>query len=94
MKKAVSIIGVSLVLAAASGFAVATAIGQEAPAPTKTVTITLKNGDQGPPGPIGPQGATGPQGVLVCPNDFEIGDLVINHPGGQVTIYGCLKEGG
>jgi hypothetical protein len=63
-------------------------------------------GDTGPKGDTGPQGSvgsTGPQGLagpkgdkgdpgeLVCPSGFVVGEVVINHPGGQVTIYGCIK---
>ena len=47
-------------------------------------------GDVGPKGDIGPQGATGPAG-LECPSGYDPGVLVINHPGGQVTIWTCLK---
>lgn len=59
-------------------------------------------GEQGPPGAIGPmgptglqgeQGATGPQGPPgdgTCPKGFEFGILVINHPGGHVTIFTCI----
>jgi hypothetical protein len=76
------------------------------PPPVKTVTITLKNGTpgpqgaigpvgpKGPVGPVGPKGDTGPQGpsgAVACPSGFVPGEVVINHPGGQVTIYGCIK---
>lgn len=92
MKKIISITVLSLFLAGASGFAVSSAIGQGDPsAPTKTVVITLKNGDPGPPGPPGPKGDTGASGEVTCPNGFENGEVVINHPGGQVTIFGCIK---
>jgi hypothetical protein len=55
-------------------------------------------GDKGDPGPAGPQGATGPAGPKgdpgssACPTGYSPGDLVINHPGGQVTLYTCLKD--
>jgi hypothetical protein len=107
--KTIGFIIVTISLAAASGFFVASAISQGAP-PTaiKTVIVTVKNGATGPAGPRGAQGPTGAKGVkgergatgpkgdpgdVSCPNTFEIGEVVINHPGGQVTIYGCIKEG-
>jgi Collagen triple helix repeat (20 copies) len=43
-------------------------------------------GEQGPPGPPGPGG--GPCGG--APPNYEPGLLVINHPGGQVTIFTCI----
>jgi hypothetical protein len=55
-------------------------------------------GEQGIPGPagaIGPQGPPGPAGQdggLVCKTGFTKGELVINHPGGQVTIWTCIKN--
>lgn len=54
-------------------------------------------GEPGPQGPRGLQGETGPQGPpgpssAVCPAGFSRGELVINHPGGQVTILTCLKD--
>ena len=54
-----------------------------------------QTGDRGPPGPQGPkgeQGPPGPAGGLTCPAGFSEGDLVINHPGGQVTLFTCLKD--
>jgi hypothetical protein len=78
----------SLILAGSSGFMVAAAIGASPPPPVKTVTIDVGTGPQGPPGPPGPPG---PAGNLACPTGFVVGDLVIDHPGGQVTTYGCLK---
>lgn len=49
-------------------------------------------GPSGPIGPAGPPGGVGPGGTLVCPSGYVDGDLVINHPGGQVTIYTCIKN--
>jgi len=52
-------------------------------------------GPQGPAGPKGDTGDTGPQGPpggLDCPDGFQQGNLVINHPGGQVTLFTCLKS--
>jgi hypothetical protein len=49
-------------------------------------------GEQGERGPAGPPGPQGPAGGLECPAGFSAADLVINHPGGQVTLYTCIKE--
>ena len=55
-------------------------------------------GSQGPIGPkgdtgaTGPQGPTGPTGGISCPSGFSEGELVINHPGGQVTLFTCLAD--
>lgn len=43
----------------------------------------------GPAGPAGPKGDTG---GVTCPTGFVEGKLVINHPGGQTTIFTCLEE--
>jgi hypothetical protein len=45
-------------------------------------------GEQGERGPAGPAGAAG----LACPAGFSPGELVFNHPGGQVTTWTCLKS--
>jgi len=78
----------TLIAAAASGYAIAHALAASPPAPSKTVTITVSNGATGP---TGPTGDTGPAGNLDCPVGFEPGLVVINHPGGQVQIYGCIR---
>lgn len=49
-------------------------------------------GERGPTGPAGPPGPQGPAGSLVCPGGFSPGNLVINAPGGQVTLFTCLKD--
>jgi hypothetical protein len=49
-------------------------------------------GERGPTGPKGDTGPIGPPGGLSCPTGFSTGDLVINHPGGQVTLFTCLKD--
>lgn len=52
-------------------------------------------GERGQQGPKGERGATGPQGPagdFKCPTGYTLGDLVINHPGGQVTALTCLKN--
>jgi len=48
-------------------------------------------GDQGPAGAKGEQGEPGPPGGS-CPSGFSQGELVLNHPGGQVTLWTCLKS--
>ena len=105
--RALAWIAGGLVLAAASGFLAATAIGQVGDGPERTVTIDVATGPQGPPGPAGargeagpvgppgPQGERGPQGpsgVMGCKDGFSRGELVINHPGGQTTIWTCLED--
>ena len=94
----------ALGLAGASGFLAAGALSS-APEATRTVTIDVATGPtgpagpQGPAGPAGPAGPRGPQGERgptgasgqECPPGFEFGDLVINHPHGQVTVFTCLK---
>jgi hypothetical protein len=54
-------------------------------------------GEIGPAGPTGPEGPPG-QGGGPCggaPEGYSPGFLVINHPGGQTTIWTCLEpEGG
>jgi len=102
----------SLLLAGASGFLTSQALSAGTQTPTKTVTINVATGPQGPQGepgvqgpkgetgpkgdvgPIGPIGPVGPQGPagLACPTGYSEGDLVINHPGGQTTIFTCLKD--
>lgn len=49
-------------------------------------------GEQGLPGPKGDPGPAGPAGSFTCPANFSEGDLVINHPKGQVTIFTCIKD--
>jgi Collagen triple helix repeat (20 copies) len=49
-------------------------------------------GAVGPPGPKGDTGPTGPVGGTTCPTGFSNSYLVINHPGGQVTLFTCLKN--
>ena len=107
MKGISAVMAGSLVLAAGAGALVAVAVGADnPPAAQKTVTVNVQTGATGPQGPkgdtgpvgpagpAGPKGDTGPQGpsgAVACPGGFVPGELVINHPGGQVTMYGCLK---
>jgi len=49
-----------------------------------------ERGAVGPAGPAGPKGDKGDPGGTSCPPGFVFGKLVINHPGGQTTIYTCM----
>jgi hypothetical protein len=104
--KAVALMALGLGLAGASGFLTATAFSQEAE-PTRTVTVDVATGPPGPEGPPGPAGEPGPQGEQgeagpvgpagpaggqTCSAGFSPGVLVINAPGGQVTLETCLGE--
>jgi len=91
-------LAVSLILASSTGFMVAAAIGVGKQTPTKTVTINVGTGSQGPIGATGPAGPPGPKGdpgtpgAESCPTGYTSGLLVINHPGGQTTILTCIKD--
>ena len=94
--KAAALLGSSLILAGGAGAFTAAAItGQAAPAPTRTVTLDVGTGEQGPPGPPGPpgpKGDPGPAGELACLDGYSPGVLVINGPGGHVRVYTCLED--
>ena len=79
------LLAVALVLAAGAGGLTASALGVGTAKSAKTVTINVATGPRGPAGPPGPQG-------LACPNGYEAGKLVINHPGGQTAIWTCLQS--
>lgn len=81
----------ALAAAAASGFLASTALGLGAKTAVVTTTISVATGPQGPAGVAGPPGPAGPPGSVSCPAGFEPGVLVINHPGGQTSVYACLK---
>ena len=107
-KKLVAAITSGSILAAGSGYAASMALSQTPQEPTRTVTIDVATGPQGPPGETGPQGETGPPGEtgpqglqgppgppgppgdFSCITGYEPGILVINHPGGQTSIYTCI----
>ena len=89
--KIAALIATGSVLAGVSGFSGATALSQEPGGPEVTTTVNLATGPQGEPGPAGPPGPQGPSGEA-CKTGFVRGELVINHPGGQVTIWTCIKE--
>jgi hypothetical protein len=69
----------SLVLAAGAGLFAASSLGVGTAGPAQTVTVTIP-----PPAP---------PSAFECPEGFSQGALVVNHPGGQVTLWSCLKEG-
>lgn len=89
MKASVFLAAGGATLAAAGGLGAAAITQASPPAPTKTVTINVATGPTGPQGPAGPPG---PPGNIDCPTGFSFGDLVINHPGGQTTIFTCIKD--
>jgi len=83
--------GVALV--GAGGFGTAAVVAQSgSQTPTKTVTVDVGTGKQGPPGPAGPRGPVGPAGTTTCPTGSTFGKLVINAPGGQVAIFTCIVD--
>jgi Collagen triple helix repeat (20 copies) len=105
MRLPIIIVSAALALAGLAGFFTARALSQGSDIPTKTITI--KNGEPGPPGPKGDTGERGPAGPAgpkgdkgdpgpaggtTCPDGFVFGKLVINHPGGQVTMFTCFAQ--
>ena len=79
------LLGGALLLAGVSGALASVTLSAPQQA-TRTVTISVRNGATGPTGPAGPAGGT------TCPAGFELTDVVINHPGGQLTILTCAKR--
>lgn len=49
-------------------------------------------GIQGIAGVPGPKGDKGDPGNVTCPDGFVWGRLIINHPGGQTTIFTCIQS--
>jgi len=76
----------------------AAAIGVGKQAPTKTVTVNVGTGATGPqgpqglPGPPGPKGDPGTPGAESCPTGSTFSAVVLNHPGGQIVMYTCVKD--
>lgn len=69
------------------------ATGAEGPqGPPGAVGEVGPQGEPGETGPVGPPGTPGQDGSAVCKAGFTKGELVINHPGGQVTIWTCIKN--
>lgn len=97
----------SLTMAAGAGGLAAVAIAQEPGQPVVTTTVSIPEavtGPAGPPGETGPAGATGatgpageqgppgPSGAQDCGTGWVLGVVVINHPGGHVTMKTCVLE--
>ena len=104
MKLAILIASGSL-LAAASGYLASVALSQTGGEPTRTVTVDVGTGEQGPPGepgapgpqgppgPVGPAGPAGPPGGTTCPTGYSPGVLEIIQPGkGPTRIATCLED--
>jgi len=88
-------LALALALAGSAGFFASQAIGVGTQQPTRTVTVNVGTGEQGPAGPAGPQGDPGPAGAPgaeSCPSGYTFGALVIDHPGGHVQIATCLQN--
>lgn len=47
-------------------------------------------GPQGEPGPAGPPGPEGLPG-MVCPDGYTPGTFDLNAPGGQMTVFACIR---
>jgi hypothetical protein len=100
MGRAILFMLVGLALSSSAGVIGSEVVAGGAAVKTKTVTVNVSAGKQGPPGPSGPKGAQGPQGApgprgpagLACPSGFSPGELVINTPGGQTRTWTCLHD--
>ena len=53
-----------LTMMGGAGYLAATALSQEPPGPTRTVTIDIPTGERGPPGPKGDKGEQGDRGPI------------------------------
>ena len=78
-----------LTLAGASGFLASEALGIGEQEPTRTVTVDVGTGEQGPPGPPGVQGPVGATGV-----QGEKGETGAAGPPGPQGVPGPPGEGG
>ena len=95
MKNPVTFLIAALILAGSGGFLAATAFGTGSQQPTRTVTVDVGTGTQGPAGPPGPPGPAGPKGdpgAESCPTGYSFGAVLINAPKGQVQIATCIKD--
>jgi hypothetical protein len=98
LRRPVLLLVAGLALAGGTGYLTSQALSSGTQTPTRTVTISLTNGAQGPPGPPGPPGAKGdpgppgPAGSESCPAGYDFAAVVINTPGGQHQIATCLKS--
>jgi len=86
----------ALVLAGASGFLTATALGTGSQAPVSTVTVDVgaagPAGPAGPTGPSGPSGPAGAPGAESCPQGYEFGAVVFSGPHGLTQIATCVLK--
>ena len=91
MRASTLLAGVGITATLGAGGLTAAALSQTgSQVPTKTVTIDVAKGEKGPPGPAGPKGEAGDP--TKCPNSSTFGKLVINHPGGQTSIFTCIVD--
>jgi hypothetical protein len=56
------LLAAGIVLTASAGFLASQALSSATAEPTRTVTVNVGEGTQGPPGPAGPAGPPGPKG--------------------------------
>ena len=81
------LVAAALALAGVAGYFATTAfgVGQQA---VVTTTVDVGTGARGPTGPQGPAGPSGQQ----CPTGYEEGVVVVNHAGGRLEIFTCVKR--
>jgi len=105
---AIALAGLALTGAGGFLASQALSAASQAPSRTVTIDVSAgatgptgpagAKGDPGPAGPTGDKGDTGPPGPqgpvggINCPAGFTEGELVINHPGGHVTLFTCLQD--
>jgi hypothetical protein len=90
-----AILAAALALAAGAGYLTSQALGTGSQQPTRTVTVDVGTGQQGPAGnqgPPGPAGPAGTPGAESCPAGYSFGAVLINAPKGQVQIATCIKD--
>jgi hypothetical protein len=97
-KRAILLMVSGLILAGSSGYLASQAISAGDAGTPITTTINVATGETGPAGPAGPPGPAGPigpagaDGGTICPTGYIEGRLVINHPGGQTSIWTCIFQ--
>jgi|SRR5215471_3862352 len=96
-KGTIALMTASGVLAAGTGYLASIALGLGSQAPTTTVTVDIPTGTgpqgpAGPAGPPGPKGDPGSPGAESCPTGSTFKAVLFNAPGGQTTIYTCVKS--
>jgi len=88
----------ALVLAGAAGYLASAALSAGSGPPTTTTTVNVAVGATGPAGPAGPTGPAGDPGppgtggAEQCPTGSTFQAVVINHPGGQITLWVCVTK--